>query len=237
MYTGRDGRLRPCAARYAMYTAVYTARTLPCTRRVHGPSCICRCTAVYTGPDGPCRRPCNGRVRVTAEYTGRYTAMYALCRRPKTAVHGRVYGRSCTRYMPCTQPKTAVHTAHPQSCTRAGPYAAVYTGRYGPYPAVHTTRYTAESGRVHAHGPCTCTHVHGRIRAVYTTGTGPCIGRVHVSCTRPCTRHVHGRRLTCTRTVHSRVAADTCTGRVHGRVNGTYTAVYIIIIIIIIRHL
>jgi len=46
-----------------MYTAVYTFVYTGCVHgRAHRPSCICRHMAVYTGPDSPCKLPCNGQV-------------------------------------------------------------------------------------------------------------------------------------------------------------------------------
>jgi len=112
---GRDGTLRP----WAMYTAVRRhvhGRVRPIHSRVHvrlhGPHTwtVCRNgphtalvwervhgpvgkpTCRIHGPDDPCTR------RVTAKYTGRYMAytpaVYALCRRPKTAVYtASVHGR------------------------------------------------------------------------------------------------------------------------------------------------
>ena len=60
--------------------------------------------------------------------------------------------------------------------------------------------YTVRPMSRHVTQPCThfrpCKRpIHGRITAVYTTGTRPCTS----------TRHVHGRRRPCTRPVHSRV--------------------------------
>jgi len=68
--------------------------------------------------------------------------------------------------------------------------------------------------------PYTC-RVHGRVHGPYTAVC------VHLLCTGPCTRHVHGRRRPCRRPVHSHVhgwykravcTAHTrpCTGRVYG---------------------
>jgi len=190
-------------------------RNAPCTRscsrpihsRVHGPYAVMGRTrpwrAVWERVHGPVGLPAVYTAqtalvhgRVTAEYTVRYRAVYALCRRPKTAVYtASVHGR-----------------AH-------GPYTAVYTSRYGPYTAVYTTRYTAVYGRVdgrfrpsrwpvhdRVHGPCTRRHMYA---AVYVSCTRPCArpvhSRVHVPCTGPCTLAETGRRLSCRRPVHSHV--------------------------------
>jgi len=112
---------RPCTRHvhvrvHGQYTVVCMAGrpTRPCTRaetarygrgnvvRRNGPHTAVACrlgtctrpvrpTCRIHGPDGLVHGP------VTAEYTGRYTAVYALCTRPKTAVH-------TARTLPCTRP-------------------------------------------------------------------------------------------------------------------------------------
>jgi len=100
----------------------------PCTRscarpihsrvhvRLHGPCTRSRTrTVCRSGPHtavacrlGTCTRPVGlpavytaQTALVTAGYTGRYTAVYALCRRPKMAVYtASVHGRK----RPCTRP-------------------------------------------------------------------------------------------------------------------------------------
>jgi len=118
-------------------------RNAPCTRlctrpihsrvhvRLHGPCTRPRTrTACRNGPHtavacrlGTCTRPDRPTYtaqtalvhgRVTAEYTGRYTAGYALCRWPKTAVYtASVDGRKrpCTRRVHCCvhEPIRPVH--------------------------------------------------------------------------------------------------------------------------------
>jgi len=121
--------------------------------------------------------------------------LYALCRRPKTAVY------TASLHVQCTWP---VYTAeNGRAHGRAhGPYTTVYTSRYGPYATVYTTRYTVVYGRVD-----------GRFRPC----TWPVHGRRHVdSCTRPYTCRVHGR-------VHGPyTAVYMCC--VRGRVRAMYTA-------------
>jgi len=144
--------------------------------------------------------------------------VYALCRRPKTAVYtASVHGRK----RPCTRP--------------------VHCGVYEPIWPVHGRIRNTLHGRVRpcrrpvhgrVHGPCirihvdTCTRpytcrVHGRVHgpymAVYTSRVR---GRVRAfpppirrrPYRRPVHRHVHGwcRRAVCT--AHTRP----CTGRVYG---------------------
>jgi len=70
-----------------------------------------RPTCRIHGPDGPCTRPCNGRVH--GPLHGRVRAMW-------TAENGSVHRQG-------TRPKTAVHTARTLPCTRAD------TARTRPY--------------------------------------------------------------------------------------------------------
>jgi len=85
-----------------------------------------RPTCRIHGPDGPCTRPCNSRVH------GHYTAVYALCRRPKTAVYtASVHGRKrpCTRPVHCRvhEPIRPVHSRiHDTLHGRVRPSTAVY---------------------------------------------------------------------------------------------------------------
>ena len=152
------GRNAPCtrSCTRPIHSRVHVPLHGPCTRPRtrtvcrNGPHTAVACrlgtctrpgrpTCRNHGPDGPCTRPCN------AEYRGRYTVLYELCRRRKTAVY-----------------TASVH----------GPYSAVYTSRYGPYTVAYTTRYTAVYGRVdgrfrpcrwpvhgRVHGPCTRGHI------------------------------------------------------------------------------
>ena len=122
--------------------------------------------------------------------------MYALCRRPKTAVyttsvHGSVHDQ-------CTRPKTAVHTVRTLPCTRADTARTrLYTRHV--YGRVHVSTCLRVQGRVH-----------GRVRAIYTAENGRIHGR-----TRPCNvsyTAVYGPYLL------------VYTGGVDG--HGPYTAVY-----------
>ena len=160
----------------AMYTAVYTTRTLPSSRqvhvhvtavyrswRVHGRNgCLHRPytavftarTAVYTGclHTRPCTRR-HGRLR--GPYTAVYSAVFTARTRGRVRrIHGRVHG-------PCTW---SVHTARTRPRTRA--YSRPYGRVQGPHRC--TAMYTA------VHRPCSsqCTdrvlavysdHVHGRV--------------------------------------------------------------------------
>ena len=98
------GRRRPCRRPVHSHVhgwyrrAVCTAHTRPCTGRVYSRAVIQPCMGGFRGRrrvHGPCTRPpCNW-------HTTRYTAVYALCRRPKTAVYtASVHGRK----RPCTWP-------------------------------------------------------------------------------------------------------------------------------------
>ena len=129
----------------AKYTSVYTASTQSCTWQVglHGRVHWPRRHVTSVGRKAPrtrsCRRPIHSRAhvrlhgpctrpRTRTECRNRprrplYRAVYALCRRPKTAV----YTSSVRR------PKTAVHTAGTLPCTRAD------TARTRPYTR-HVTR-------------------------------------------------------------------------------------------------
>jgi len=119
--------------------------------------------------------------------------------RPYTRHATRPYGRIHGRFPPCKQPP---HGRATRPCTRP-----VYT-----YTRIHMYTYT---------------RVHGPYTALNTTGTRPCIGRVQVPCTRPCTRHVHGRRRPCTRPIQSRDHGR-CTWADMARTrHGPYTAVYV----------
>jgi len=159
-------------------TAVYAARTRPCTvntavftARVHG---IVR--TVYTAVHevyGPCTPACKGRVH------GASTAVY------RVHLHGRV---PCTR--PCLRPVytaahgreqtvyTAVH--RPRTWSVRDPITAVYAAR---------TRLCTVNTAVWCARHCTY-RVHGRSRGVRTV-YGPCTwcvhGRVQGSPTRSCT--------------------------------------------------
>ena len=246
-----------------MYTVVYTSYTEPCTCSSNGPCrrprtwTVCRngprtavaCrlgTCTRPGrptcrihiPDGPCTRPCNGRVR---------PAVYALCRRPKTAVYtANVHGRKrpCTRPVHCRvhEPIRPVHgrlhdTLHGRTgrvdgrfrpcrwpvhgrvhgpCTRRRQYTCRVHGRvHGPYMAVYTSR------------------VWGHVRAMYTAEDvrtdGPYTVMYMGGPDRPCARPIHGRvrAVYTARLLYGRVRAvfvgeDVFTGRVHGRrVTGT----------------
>jgi len=117
-------------------------------------------------------------------------------------------------------------------CTSRHVYAAVY---------VSCTRPCARPvyGRVHVPctGPCTL-HVHGRRRpyrrpvhshvhgwcrrAVCTTHTRPCTGRVYgTAVIRPCTGRFRGRRR-----VHWPCTRPPCNGHTTPRYTAVYTAVY-----------
>ena len=137
----------------AKYTSVYTASTQSCTwqvglhGRVHWPRRHVTAVGRVHGCNAPrtrsCRRPIHSRAHVrlhgpctrprtrTVCRNGPrrplYTAVYALCRRPKTAV----YTSSVRR------PKTAVHTARTLPCTRAD------SARTRPYTRHVTRPYTA----------------------------------------------------------------------------------------------
>jgi len=160
---------------YTPKTAVYTVRTMPCTRTVK--------TAVFT---------LHGRVRAaytavigsgTDHVRGPCTAVYTVCTRPWAAVYtGRKQGRvqstrpcRCTLYMavdaPYTRPlhvgvhdpympRMAVYTVHTMPCTRAVKTAVVSV--HGRVRAAYTT--VIGSGTDHVRGPCT---------AVYTVCTRP----------------------------------------------------------------
>ena len=170
---------------HGQYTVVFMAGrpTRPCTWAVcrNGPHTAVAChlgmctrpgrpTCSIHGPDGPRTRPCN------AEYTGHYTVVYALCRRPKTAVYtASVHSRK----RPCTRP---VHYRVHQPIRL---YTAVYT--------TNTRRYTAVYGRVDGRFRLCRWPVHGR---VHVPCTGPCTRHVHgrrrpySPCTQSCTRVV-----------------------------------------------
>ena len=105
--------IRPCA-RPVYVRAMYTAEDV----RTDGPY-----TVMYTGGvDGPCARPCTGRVYGTAVY-GRVRAVFA----GEEVFTGRLHGRrvTSTRHVtrPCTRPVRGLTTA-------------VYTAVDGPYTDV-----------------------------------------------------------------------------------------------------
>jgi len=167
--------------RRSLYMAVYTASrvygrpcTRPCTRHVHGRKRPCT-WPVHSRVHGPYTRAvCTVRARPCIPVD---TARTRPCTRQSTrdvAVYRRIHGR----FPPCKQPQHGVYTARIHVRTYTRPYA----------------------GRVHSTRLCTRT----QYTAMYTAGTRPCIGRVHVPCTGPCTRHVHNRRRPCTRSIHSR---------------------------------
>jgi len=124
--------------------------------------------------------------------------VYALCRRPKTAVYtASVHGRK----WPCTRP---VHCR------------VQYMSRYGPYTAVYTTRYTAVYGRVDGRFRPFRWPVHGHV-------TRPCTRRHVDTCTRPYTCPVHGRvhgPYTARGRVRSMYTAEDV------RADGPYTVMY-----------
>jgi len=188
-YTGRDSTLRPWAVYTAVtrhvhgrvhvpYRAVYVFVYTGCVHgRVHGPHTAVACrlgtctrpgrpTCRIHGPDGPCTRPCNGRIHDT--------------------LHGRV--RPCRR--PCRWP---VHGRVTWPCIRRHVYAAVYTARTRPCtrPVYGPCTFHVHG---HVHGrrrPCRHSHVHGWCRrAVCTAHTRPCTGRVYgMAVYGPCIRH------------------------------------------------
>ena len=136
---------------------------------------------------------------------GRYTAVYALCTRLKTAAYtARVHG-------PCRRPckgRLHVHTCTP----------VVYTIRQPCTRHVHGRKRPLQ-GRVH--GPCT-RPVYGRVCVhLYT-----CTGAVQTAVTRTGI-YVYMAR---TRPLHGRVRAmytaenGRCTAAYTGRVHGSYTA-------------
>jgi len=161
-----------------------------------------------------------------AEYTGRYTAVYALRRRPKTAVytasvHGRkhVHGQYTVVYMagrptrPCTRAETARYVPCTRSCTRPI-HSRVHVRLHGPCTRPRTrtvcrngphTAVACRLGTCTRPGRPTC-----RIHGPDGPCTQPCNGRPSTrALTRPCTRYVDGQKRQCTRPVY--------TASVHGR--------------------
>jgi len=157
----------------AVYTAMYTTRTRPCTPprtrpglhgRVHGRFFV---EAVYTGHihTRPSTRP--------SVYTTVYTARTPSCTRPYSR---HVHCRVTAVYGPCTQAMcTAVYTGrvHTQSCT-------------GRVDGCVCTRPTYTCTR-----PCTrpCIYtarLHGRVHGPYTE-----VCTVVYMCTRPWTLPVY----------------------------------------------
>jgi len=181
---------RPCAGRVLAVSARVNGRVraVYTTARVH--------VYTYTAVNGPCTRPCMGRVNP--------------CTRPCTC---RLDDGPCTRrFPPCTGRVhgrvMAVYTArvHVYTCTRSssGRERAVYgscRGRVGPCTRSCTCRiHDRPCVRGCVYGPCTrrCTR--------------PCTGRAHGPCTPLCTGRVegraHGRFQPSTRRVHGRVMAE-----------------------------
>jgi len=204
---------RPC--RCTLYTAVDAPSTRPFHAGVHGP--YTPLTAVYTVRTMPCTRAVKTAVftvhgRVRAAYTavigsqtdhvrGPCTAVYTVCTRPWAAVY-RLYtaalGRVQTVYTavhgPCTWsvpvPNTAVYGAGTRQNT-AG-YAAgtdrvrtMYTAVHG--PSMTQTRPCTRS--------CTLYTAVFTARVQYTARKRPCTadghGRIYGPCTRSSTVYMH----------------------------------------------
>jgi len=179
------GRNPPCTRSCArpIHSRVHVRLHGPCTRPRtrtvcrNGPHTAVACRlGTCTRPSRPtCRIHAQTTLvhgRLTAEYTGRYTAMYIYTRYvegPKTAVYTAVYmtrytavyGRVDGRFRPCRWPIHGPCThRHVDTCTRP------YTCRvHRPYMAVYTSR------------------VRGRVRPMYMAKDVRTDG-----CTQSCTR-------------------------------------------------
>ena len=190
-------------------TAVYAARTRPCTvntavftSRVHG---IVR--TVYTavhGVYGSCTTACKGRVH------GLSMAMY------RVHLHGRIL---CTR--PCLR---SVYTvAH---CRVQTVYTAVHGPRTWSVRDLITAVYAACTRPCTVNTAVFTARVHGIVRTVYTAVHG-----VYGSCTPACKGLVHGASTAMYRVLlHGReLCTWPCLRPVHtaaGRVQTVYMAVH-----------
>jgi len=180
-------------------SAVYMARTRPCTRDVY--------TAMYRPCTRPCTRHVYGRVHVSTCTRAVYTAVYGSSTRPKTAVYTAVHGRVTCRvygsvravctapfgrlHWPCTLPFATVYIARTRQCN--GPRTRPLHGRVQG-PSGPRIQQVGLPGRVHVprrHTKAVCGPLRRTVRVR---------GRVHGPCRRTCTR--------------------LCMGRVHDRVHG-----------------
>jgi len=198
---------------------VYTGRV---HGRVHGPYAVTGRTRPYRaawervhGPVGlPGVYTALVHGRVTAGYTGRYSAVFALCRRPKTAVY-------TAEKWPCTRP--------------------VHCSVHEPIRPIHSRIHNTLHGRVDGRFRPSRWPVHGRVHGPCTRRNG--YAAVYVSYTRPCARPVHGRvhsrvrGRVCAMYTAEDVRTDgpytvmytggvdgPCARPIHGRVRAVYTA-------------
>jgi len=151
----------------------------------------CRYTAAVTQPS---IRPCTGHV---------HGCLHGPCRRPCTwAVH-------TARTRPYTRPSNgSTYGKYIHSLWFTARVGYTYTRAHGCYTAVYMVAY----------GPCTtCTgHVHGRVKAGYTTGVHeyPSVTRTSIYGR----VQVHRRNTAVYRPFSARVYVHTCTRPCTGRV-------------------
>jgi len=263
MYTAVHGRVqtvytavhgpRTWSVRYPI-TAVYAARTRPCTVNT---ALYVRCTRPFMRcTDRAHRRPRAVYMVRPLPYTGyTYTAshgrvqtVYTAVQWPRTwSVRDPITAVYAARTRPCTV-NTAVFTARVHGIVRTV-YTAVHEV-YGPCTPACKGRVHGASTAVfsaHLHGRVLCTRpclrpvytaAHGRVQTMYTAMHGPRtwsvpdpITAVYAAHTRPCTvntavftTRVHGIVRTVYTAVHG--VYGPCTPACKGRVHGASTAVY-----------
>jgi len=220
---------RPPTAVYRLYTAVHGPRTWSVREPI---------TAVYAARTRPCTRPCTVN---TAVFTARvhgivrtvYTAVHEVYGPCTSACNGRVHGASTAVYRvhlhcrvpgtrPCLRPVyTAVHgcihivytAVHgPRTWSVRDPITAVYEARTRPCTVI-TAIFTARVHRI-------VRTVYAAVHGVYGSCTPACKGRVHGASTAVYRVHLHGRVL-CTRPCLRPVYTAA-----HGRVQTVYMAMH-----------
>jgi len=227
----------------AVYSAVFTPRNRPCNVLYAAAYTVVYGVHVYTARTRPWTRPIHGRVhRRVHMYTARpqqwtralpsvYTAVHGRghhpythrCTRPRTRpVHGRVgtavYKACGSVHGPCIPPCNGCVPGRVHGRVDTRPRTRPCRRRVHGRVAVDTVRVLGRRAvRDVLHGRV---HEHDCVEAVY-----PCVHTARVTAVRPCTRPAHSH-------LHSRVHVYTaCRGpcaRVDDRVHGlcAYTSVY-----------